>query len=78
VRYLVGKRRDYPIDARTLIYLVPDIRDADIYVCGPESFIRAVREAAHVLGVPAHKVHHEAFSFHSPDTYELGSKKDLR
>jgi predicted ferric reductase len=78
VRYLVGKRRDYPIDARTLIYLVPDIQDADIYVCGPESFIRAVREAAHVLGVPAHKVHHEAFSFHSSDTYELGSTKEAR
>jgi predicted ferric reductase len=78
VRYLVGDRRDYPIDARTLIYLVPDIASADIYVCGPESFIHAVREAAHVLGVPAHKVHHEAFSFHSPDTYEQSSGKVAR
>ena len=78
VRYLVGRRRDYPIDARTLIYLVPDIQAADIYVCGPESFIHAVREAAHVLGVPAHKVHHEAFSFHSPDTYALRAGKGVR
>jgi predicted ferric reductase len=72
VRYLVGNRRDYPIDARTLLHLVPDIQTADVYVCGPEDFIAAVREAAHVLGIPGHRVHHEAFSFQSPDTYAFG------
>lgn len=69
VRYLVGNRRDYPIDARTLLHLVPDVQSADVYVCGPEDFIRAVREAAHVLDIPPHRVHHEAFSFQSPDAY---------
>ncbi|HSN06365.1 MAG TPA: ferredoxin reductase family protein [Candidatus Angelobacter sp.] len=69
VRYLVGNRRDYPIDARTLLHLVPDVQSADLYVCGPEDFIKAVREAAHVLDIPPHRVHHEAFSFQSPDTY---------
>jgi len=78
VRYLVGNRRDYPIDARTLLHLVPDIQAADIYVCGPEDLIHAVREAARVLGVPAHKVHHEAFSFQSPDTYSFSSGKEAR
>jgi predicted ferric reductase len=83
VRYLVGPRREYPVDARTLLFLVPDIATADIYVCGPEDLIHAVREAAHLLGVPPHRVHHEAFSFQSPDTYSfaspsLRSGKDVR
>ena len=37
VRYLVGHRRDYPIDARTLLHLVPDVQSADVFVCGPRS-----------------------------------------
>ena len=78
VRYLVGNRRDYPIDARTLLQLVPDIQVADLYVCGPEDFIAAVREAAHVLGIPGHRIHHEAFSFQSPDTYAVGSGRGVR
>ena len=78
VRYLVGNRRDYPIDARTLLQLVPDVQTADLYVCGPEDFIAAVREAAHVLGIPGHRVHHEAFSFQSPDTYSFGSGGRVR
>ena len=78
VRYLVGRRRDYPIDARTLLHLVPDVQSADVYVCGPESLIHSVREAAEVLGIPPHRVHHEAFSFQSPDTYAFASRKDAR
>ncbi len=69
VRYLVGRRQEYPIDARTLLHLVPDIQGADVYTCGPGSLIDAVREACSVLGIPPHRVHDEAFTFHSPDTY---------
>jgi len=69
VRYLVGARRDYPIDARTLLHLVPDVQSADLYTCGPGSLIDDVRDAARVLGIEPHRVHDEAFSFHSPDTY---------
>ncbi|MBI1378489.1 MAG: hypothetical protein GC157_13545 [Frankiales bacterium] len=71
VRYLVGNRHDYPVNARTLLFLVPDIASADIYVCGPTELVHAVREAGHVLSVPAHRIHDEAFSFHSPDTYSF-------
>ena len=69
LRYLVGSRRDYPIDARTLQHLVPDIASCDVYVCGPGALVDAVTEAARVLAMPDAQVHHEAFSFHSPDTY---------
>jgi predicted ferric reductase len=69
IRYLVGPRRDYPINARTLHTLVPDIAGADVYVCGPIALVEAVRDACTVLGIPDERVHDEAFSFHSPDTY---------
>ena len=78
VRYLVGSRRDYPLNARTLLWLVPDIADADLYTCGPANLVASVREAASVLGVPSERVHDEAFSFHSPDTYRSASLEDLR
>jgi ferredoxin-NADP reductase len=69
VHFLVGRRADHPIDARTLLRLVPDIQSADVYTCGPASLIAAVREACRVLGIPPHRVHDEAFTFHSSDTY---------
>jgi ferredoxin-NADP reductase len=69
LRYLVGSRRDYPINARTLQHLVPDIGSADVYACGPADLVAAVHEAARVLGIPEQRIHDEAFSFHSPDAY---------
>lgn len=78
VRYLVGSRRDYPINARTLQWLVPDVAAADIYTCGPTGLVDAVREAAGILGMPPERVHDEAFTFHSPDTYSFGSKEAVR
>ncbi len=78
VRYLVGSRRDYPINARTLTYLVPDLASADVYTCGPAPLVEAVREAARVAGIPAERVHDEAFSFHSPDTYARRSTEASR
>jgi predicted ferric reductase len=69
VRYLVGRRQEYPVDARTLLHLVPDLQSADVYTCGPASLIDAVRDACRILGIPPQRVHDEAFTFHSPDTY---------
>ena len=63
VKYLVGSRREHPIDARTLAHMVPQVSVRDWYVCGPQPLINAVRAAADVLGVPTHHVHHEEFAF---------------
>lgn len=63
VRYLVGSRREHPIDARTLAQMVPQVSRRDWYVCGPAPLVNAVRTAAEVLGVPAQRIHHEEFAF---------------
>ncbi len=64
VHYLVGPRKNHPMDARALRRLVPQFADSDIYICGPEPLVSAVRAAAESLGVPKNRFHDEAFAFH--------------
>jgi predicted ferric reductase len=64
VHYLVGSRHEHPMDAANLLSLVPKVRDSDIYICGPKPLVAAVVQAAHDLGMPADRVHHEEFEFH--------------
>jgi predicted ferric reductase len=65
VHYLVGSRREFPMDAKALKKLVPRISDSDIYICGPGPLVETVKEAAEDLGVPKNRFHEEAFAFHS-------------
>jgi ferredoxin-NADP reductase len=64
VHYLVGPRKNHPMDADSLKALVPQFADSDIYICGPEPLVSAVRKAAEDLGVPKNRFHDEAFAFH--------------
>ena len=64
IHYLVGSRKDHPMDARSLNRLVPQFADSDIYICGPEPLVSAVRKAAEDSGVPKNRFHDEAFAFH--------------
>jgi len=52
------------MDARSLLRLVPQFADSDIYICGPEPLVTAVRNAASDVGVPKNRFHDEAFAFH--------------
>jgi len=65
VHYLVGSRRDHPMDAKSLEALVPRIADSDIYICGPGPLVETVKQAAEDLGVPKNRFHDEAFAFHA-------------
>jgi predicted ferric reductase len=64
VHYLVGPRKNHPMNAASLKALVPTFADSDIYMCGPEPLCSAVRKAAEDLGVPKNRIHDEAFAFH--------------
>lgn len=63
VHYLVGPRKEHPMDAAALRKLVPRFADADIYICGPEPLVSAVRKAASDVGVPKNRFHDESFSY---------------
>ena len=64
VHYLVGPRKNHPMDARSLTKLVPSFADSDIYICGPTPLVESVRKAAQDVGVPKDKFHDEAFGYH--------------
>jgi ferredoxin-NADP reductase len=64
VHYMVGSRRQHPMDAAHLLSVVPTVRESDIYICGPKALVAAVIGAAHELGMSPDRVHHEEFEFH--------------
>jgi predicted ferric reductase len=65
IHYLVGSRREHPMDAKALETLVPRVADSDIYICGPAPLVESVKAAAAELGVPKNRFHDEAFEFHA-------------
>ena len=65
VHYLVGSRNQHPLSANYIQKYVPYFADSDVYVCGPEGMVDAVRNAARQVGVPKNRFHDEAFAFHS-------------
>lgn len=66
VRYLVGRRTDLghdPLAAASLVANVPDLRDHDVYLCGPTGMTEAVTRSLRAAGVPRRQIHHESFEF---------------
>jgi ferredoxin-NADP reductase len=64
IHYMVGSRREHPMDAAHLLSVVPMVRESDIYICGPKALVGAVVGAAAELGMCPDRVHHEEFEFH--------------
>ncbi len=66
VHYLIGRRpkgrRSHPLDARSIARLVPDVRVRDVFICGPDQMMEAVRRAVRSLDVPATQIHIERFA----------------
>ena len=65
VHYLVGSRQKHPMNSKQIQRYAPYFADSDVYVCGPEGMVKAVRKAAAQVGVPKNRFHDEAFAFHS-------------
>ena len=65
LHYLVGPRTEIgePLQTRTLLALLPDLRDHDVYLCGPQGMTDTAREALDTAGVPPRRIHHESFEF---------------
>jgi len=65
IHYLIGSRKDHPMNAKYISKFVPAFRDSEVYVCGPTPLVDAVREAARSVGIPKDRFHDEAFEFHA-------------
>ena len=50
-------------DSTTLRLLAPDVREQDVYLCGPAAWTDLVRQSLDRLGVPSGQVHDERFSW---------------
>ena len=66
VRYLVG-RRDGPkgdqLDGASLERFVPDVRERDVYLCGPVLMMQRVEDSLRGLGLSARQIHAERFAY---------------
>ena len=60
---LVGPRETVALDPAALTRRVPDLADRDVYVCGPEGFMRTVMASVAAAGVPDERIHREVFAF---------------
>lgn len=60
---LAGSRHEYPMDAESLHAMVPDLAHREVFVCGSDSLVGAVRTATAACGVPAERVHAEEFAW---------------
>ena len=66
VHYLVGPARRTGrrlLDAASLERLVPDVRDRDVYLCGPAPMMQRVEESLERLGLPSSQIHAERFAY---------------
>ena len=63
-----GARVQYLLDEHVprvtsdvLLYLVPDLRQRDVYLCGPPGFATAIRQGLRAGGLPSGQLHEERF-----------------
>ena len=68
IRYLPGPRRSAPAGADPLepgglLALVPDVRERDVYLCGPVPMMQHVESSLHRLGLPPRQIHAERFAY---------------
>jgi predicted ferric reductase len=65
VHYIVGRRngaRDQ-LDSVALERLVPDVRERDVYLCGPVPMMQHVERSLRRLGLPPRQIHAERFAY---------------
>lgn len=58
-----GVERGY-IDEEKIRRLVGDIRDRDIYICGPSALLNSVLDCLKRMDIDSRYIHYEAFSLH--------------
>jgi predicted ferric reductase len=67
IHYIIGRRgsevHPQPFAPTFLRTVAPDLRDRDVFICGPEEMIDGVSRSLAALSVPAGQIHRERFAF---------------
>ena len=62
---LIGRRSEFkrdPLSAAALKELIPDIKQRDVYVCGPPGMLATVERSLDSIGLPRARLHAERFA----------------
>jgi len=65
IHYLVGSRKEHPMSKDYLLKLLPNLKNSEIYLCGPKSLVKKVTLSALEAGVPINHIHQEEFEYHA-------------
>lgn len=57
--------------------LVPDCADRDVYLCGPQPFMKTARSVLQNLGCDPHRVHQESFGLRSHQAETAGAQSPV-
>jgi ferredoxin-NADP reductase len=60
---LVGSRDRVRLDAAALRGIVPDVRQRQVFMCGPDPLTRQLATELARAGVPEGRIHFESFTF---------------
>lgn len=52
------------IDAEKILRLVPDVRERDVFLCGPPPMMWGIMDQLKTAGVPKQHIHYERFALH--------------
>jgi predicted ferric reductase len=63
IHYLIGSRSENPLNALSMLRLIPHLPISDIYMCGPEGMVSEVKRSLEEMGVRRDRIHDEAFAF---------------
>jgi predicted ferric reductase len=67
IHYIVGRRgrevHPHPFAPGFLLATVPDLRQRDVFVCGPRELVDEVSLSLTTLRVPSNQIHRERFAF---------------
>jgi len=66
---VLSDQKDYQgetgfIDQEKIIRLVPDVKERDVFLCGPPPMMWGIMDQLKVLGVPPEQIHYERFALH--------------
>lgn len=61
LEFVVGPRQAVQFAAKELVSLVPDVRERDVFMCGPDGLVAGWRTSLSRLGVPKAQLHSESF-----------------
>ena len=68
IHYLVGHRGTAelpaePLGARSILRLIPDIKERDVFLCGPDGLMDTVERSLRSIGLPGAHIHAERFTY---------------